>query len=57
MGRPSIEVPQSWIPTTFLGSKDAWSALDHGALLRFSEILGGGAAARNAKVAFGGQRY
>jgi len=37
-------------------SKDAWSALDHGVLLRSSEILGGGALARNAKVVFGGQR-
>jgi biopolymer transport protein ExbD len=53
---PSIEVPHSWVPTTFLASKDAWSALDNGALLRSSEILGGGAAARNAKIAFGGPR-
>jgi len=53
---PSIEVPHSWVPTTFLASKDAWSALDNGALLRSSEILGGGAAARNAKIAFGDQR-
>jgi hypothetical protein len=55
MSRP-IEVPHSWVPTTFLASKDAWSALDHGALLRSSEILGGGVIARNAKVAFGDQR-
>jgi len=56
ISRPSIEVPHSWVPTTFLASKDAWSVLDHGALLQSSEILGGGAIARNAKIAFGGQR-
>ncbi len=54
--RRSIEVAHSCVPTTFLANKDGWSALDHGALLRSSEILGGGAIARNAKVAFGGQR-
>ena len=52
----SHEVPHSWIPTTFRAGKDAWSALDNGALLQPSEILGGGAIARNAKVAFSDQR-
>ena len=52
----SHEVPHSSVPTTVLASKDAWSALDRGALLRSSEILGGGAIARNAKVAFSDQR-
>ena len=56
MDRPSIEVPHSWIPTTFRAGKDAWSALDNGALLQPSEIHGGGAIARNAKVAFSDQR-
>jgi hypothetical protein len=32
-----------------LASKDAWSALDHGALLRSSEILGGGAIDRQER--------
>jgi hypothetical protein len=51
-----IEVPQSSVPPTSVANKDVWSALDRRALLQSSEIFGGGAAARNAKVAFVGQR-
>jgi len=47
---PSIEVPHSCVPPHSVASKDAWSALDHGAILRSSETLRGDAAARNAKV-------